>query len=80
MSCSTGGPTPRNGSSRFAESVKKRDKAEVVEEAWREASVEQRLQHAMVHGIVDFIDADTEEARRKLLARSWSSKARSWPA
>jgi 5-methyltetrahydrofolate--homocysteine methyltransferase len=31
--------------------------------AWREASVEERLSHALVHGIVDFIDADTEEAR-----------------
>ncbi len=31
--------------------------------SWREAPVEQRLQHALVHGIVDFIDADTEEAR-----------------
>ena len=33
---------------------------------WREASVEQRLSHALVHGITDFIEADTEEARQKL--------------
>jgi len=32
--------------------------------AWREAPVERRLQHALVHGIVDFIEEDTEEARR----------------
>ena len=32
--------------------------------AWREAPVEERLSHALVHGIVDFIEADTEEARR----------------
>jgi 5-methyltetrahydrofolate--homocysteine methyltransferase len=32
--------------------------------AWREAPVEQRLAHALVHGIVDFIEEDTEEARR----------------
>jgi 5-methyltetrahydrofolate--homocysteine methyltransferase len=31
--------------------------------AWREQSVDGRLQHALVNGIVDFIDADTEEAR-----------------
>lgn len=31
--------------------------------AWREWPVEKRLSHAMVHGITDYIDADTEEAR-----------------
>jgi 5-methyltetrahydrofolate--homocysteine methyltransferase len=31
--------------------------------AWRNASVEERLKHALVHGITDFIEADTEEAR-----------------
>jgi len=49
----------------FAESVKARDKAPVEKEAWRSASVEERLSHALVKGIVDFIDADTEEARQK---------------
>ncbi|TML73849.1 MAG: methionine synthase [Actinobacteria bacterium] len=34
--------------------------------AWRDAPVEERLAHALVHGIVDFIEADTEEARQKL--------------
>ena len=34
--------------------------------AVRDAPVEERLAHALVHGIVDFIDADTEEARQKL--------------
>ena len=33
--------------------------------AWREAPVEERLKHALVHGIVDFIEDDTEEARQK---------------
>jgi 5-methyltetrahydrofolate--homocysteine methyltransferase len=32
--------------------------------SWREAPVEQRLSHALVHGIVDFIEDDTEEARQ----------------
>ena len=33
--------------------------------AWRERSVEERLSHALVHGITDFIEADVEEARKK---------------
>jgi len=32
--------------------------------SWREAPVDERLAHALVHGIVDFIEEDTEEARR----------------
>jgi 5-methyltetrahydrofolate--homocysteine methyltransferase len=31
--------------------------------AWRELPVDERLSHALVHGLVDFIEADTEEAR-----------------
>ena len=34
--------------------------------SWREWPVEKRLAHALVHGITDFIEADVEEARRKL--------------
>ena len=34
--------------------------------SWREAPVEERLSYALVHGVVDFIEADTEEARRKV--------------
>jgi 5-methyltetrahydrofolate--homocysteine methyltransferase len=33
--------------------------------AWREQPVEKRLAHAIVHGLVDFIDEDAEEARQK---------------
>ncbi len=36
---------------------------------WRTGTVEQRLSHAMVHGITDFIVEDTEEAYRAVLAR-----------
>jgi 5-methyltetrahydrofolate--homocysteine methyltransferase len=32
--------------------------------AWREAAIEDRLKHALVHGISDFIEVDTEAARR----------------
>ena len=49
----------------FAESVKAKDKTPIKDEAWRAETVEERLKHAMVKGIVDYIDVDTEEARRK---------------
>ena len=38
-------------------------KAKEKDLSWREASVEERLTHSLVHGINDFIEADTEEAR-----------------
>jgi 5-methyltetrahydrofolate--homocysteine methyltransferase len=41
-------------------------KEQKAEQAWRGGPVEERLQHALIKGIVDFIDADTEEARVKL--------------
>ena len=43
----------------------KGDKAEarVVDLKWRDAPVAERLAHALVHGITDWIVADTEEAR-----------------
>ncbi|MFD9733379.1 methionine synthase [Umezawaea sp. NPDC059074] len=47
----------------FAETVSGSGTKRVVDLAWREASVQDRLAHALVHGIVDFIEADTEEAR-----------------
>jgi 5-methyltetrahydrofolate--homocysteine methyltransferase len=48
----------------FAESYKKAGKTEAKEEAhWRTLPVEERLSHALIKGIVDFIEADTEEAR-----------------
>src|SRR5947208_17044838 len=37
----------------------------VVEQAWRNGTVEERLSHALVKGIVDHIDEDVEEARAK---------------
>jgi 5-methyltetrahydrofolate--homocysteine methyltransferase len=47
----------------FAERVKAKDKAPVADETWRKQPVEERLKHALVKGIIDYIDADTEEAR-----------------
>ncbi|HEX7807235.1 MAG TPA: dihydropteroate synthase, partial [Thermoanaerobaculia bacterium] len=50
----------------FAETVKGKSTATAKEEeAWRHGTVEERLSHALVKGIVDFIDADVEEARKK---------------
>src|SRR5271169_14056 len=51
---------------KFAESVKQRGRAEVQEDAWRQEPVEERLKHALVKGVTDFIESDTEEARQRL--------------
>ena len=48
----------------FAENIKAKGKSRVKDEAWRAQSVEERLKHALVKGIVDYIDIDTEEARK----------------
>ena len=49
----------------FAETVKKADKAVTKDDSWRDSAVEERLSHALVKGITDFIDQDVEEARAK---------------
>jgi 5-methyltetrahydrofolate--homocysteine methyltransferase len=50
----------------FAETVKAKGKeGEKKDETWRTHSVEERLKHALVNGITDYIDIDTEEARQK---------------
>ena len=49
----------------FAEQVKGAGTKRAADLAWREGTVEERLAHALVHGVVDFIEADTEEARVK---------------
>lgn len=52
----------------FAETVKGEGKKEddSTKLAWRENTVEERISHALVKGIADYIEADTEEARQKL--------------
>lgn len=50
----------------FAETVKQKDKVEVVADAWRSLPVGERLQHALIRGITEFIDQDTEEVRRQV--------------
>ena len=49
----------------FAETVKAKGKEIVKDESWRNESVEKRMGHALVHGITEYIDTDTEEARLK---------------
>jgi 5-methyltetrahydrofolate--homocysteine methyltransferase len=49
----------------LAETVKGKGKAQKHDLSWREASVEQRLSHALVNGVVEFVIEDTEEARLK---------------
>ena len=49
----------------FANRVQGGGKKRETELSWRWGTVEERLVHALVHGVVDFIEADTEEARLK---------------
>jgi 5-methyltetrahydrofolate--homocysteine methyltransferase len=49
----------------FAETVKQKGKAAVQDDAWRQGTVEERLAHALVKGIVEYVEADVEEARKK---------------
>src|SRR5262249_47947178 len=48
----------------FAATVKGEGRKREQDLAWRDAPVEARLSHALVHGVVDFIEQDVEEARR----------------
>lgn len=49
----------------FAETVKQQDKSIVKGDLWRQGTVEERLSHALIKGIVEHIDTDVEEARQK---------------
>jgi 5-methyltetrahydrofolate--homocysteine methyltransferase len=49
----------------FAATVQGEATKRELDLSWREAPVAKRLEHALVHGIVDFIEEDTEEARRE---------------
>ncbi len=49
----------------FAETVKGSVKKKEVDDAWRSGTVEERITHALVKGIIDFVDQDAEEARQK---------------
>ncbi|TYK52547.1 methionine synthase [Actinomadura decatromicini] len=49
----------------FAENVKGTGTKREVDLSWRDAPVGERMSHALVHGIIDFIEEDTEEARQQ---------------
>jgi len=49
----------------FAATVKGAGKKRELDLSWRDQPVESRLSHALVHGVIDFIEADVEEARQK---------------
>jgi 5-methyltetrahydrofolate--homocysteine methyltransferase len=48
----------------YAETLKNTGKKEVEEKEWRKGSVEERLKHALIKGILDHIEEDIEEARQ----------------
>jgi 5-methyltetrahydrofolate--homocysteine methyltransferase len=49
----------------FAETIKTKGKVIVKDEEWRKESVESRLSHSLIKGIIDYLDEDVEEARQK---------------
>jgi 5-methyltetrahydrofolate--homocysteine methyltransferase len=49
----------------FAENIKSKGKEQVKDEAWRNNTVQTRLAHSLVKGIVEYIDQDIEEARQQ---------------
>jgi methanogenic corrinoid protein MtbC1 len=49
----------------LADQVKGKGKKREVDLGWRDGTVEARLSHALVHGVIDFIDVDVEEARAR---------------
>jgi 5-methyltetrahydrofolate--homocysteine methyltransferase len=50
----------------FADTVKgEKGKALVKDDAWRQEPVEERLKHALIKGITEYVEADVEEARQK---------------
>ncbi|MBG6236517.1 5-methyltetrahydrofolate--homocysteine methyltransferase [Pedobacter sp. CAN_A7] len=49
----------------YAETVKSKGKVLVKDEEWRKGTVEERLSHALVKGIIEFLDDDVEEARQQ---------------
>ncbi|MCC5942495.1 MAG: methionine synthase [Balneolaceae bacterium] len=51
----------------YADKIKDQESGAVAvkKDAWREGTVEERIKHALVKGIVDYIEEDVEEARQK---------------
>jgi 5-methyltetrahydrofolate--homocysteine methyltransferase len=49
----------------FAEGVKGSAKKKEIDDEWRNGTLEERITHSLVKGIIEYIDIDTEEARQK---------------
>jgi len=49
----------------YADTVKGSARKKEVDDVWRQGTIEERITHALVKGVIDFIDQDTEEARIK---------------
>ncbi len=49
----------------FAETVKSKGKEIVKDEEWRKKPVQERLSHALIKGIIEYLDEDVEEARQQ---------------
>ncbi len=80
-SCSTGGPTRPSAWWNSPSASGDRGTRREADLAWRSGSLEARLSHALVHGVLDFLEADLEEARAKYAAAARrSSRGRSWTA
>ena len=50
----------------FADTIKSKGKEIVRDEEWRKGTVQERLSHALVKGIIEYLDEDVEEARQLL--------------
>ena len=50
----------------YAETIKGKGKERTIDLSWRNQPVKKRLEHALVKGIVDFIEEDTEAARQEV--------------
>jgi 5-methyltetrahydrofolate--homocysteine methyltransferase len=65
-----GKPNPGDTLIELATRVKGAAKEQVVDLAWREWSVDKRLEHAMVKGITEYVVADTENAAPRFSRRA----------
>ncbi len=49
----------------YADKVKDNGKREKKHDAWRDTSVQERLKYALIKGLAEFVESDTEEARKQ---------------
>jgi 5-methyltetrahydrofolate--homocysteine methyltransferase len=49
----------------YAENIKGKGKKQERDQEWRNGTVEERLTHSLVRGVIEYIETDVEEARQK---------------